>query len=219
MQLCDDHITFNVGTFLWKESRVVLLRVLDLSQELQFVLETSACPCVTLLCANLPFMVELNPRMWNVPLPKTEFLPVGLCWKWRKKIKRGPRRPNWMKHVLSCGFCFVILGMPKSLWACFKVTLLSVQVDIVQVGLRTLSGFQHLFTEITGVWHLLLHFTQQHSPTFLRAATTVDYIRNDHQITSWRSAVQTWTAPPSTLTRRQSSKICFFKTNKQTNKT
>lgn len=44
-----------------------------------FVLGMSACRYVTVLYASLPFMVELNPRMWNVPLPKLEFLLKDLC--------------------------------------------------------------------------------------------------------------------------------------------
>ena len=50
-----------------------------------FVLGMSACRYVTVLYASLPFMVELNPRMWNVPLPKLEFLLKDLCWSGEKK--------------------------------------------------------------------------------------------------------------------------------------
>lgn len=39
-----------------------------------FALGLQAYRCVTVSYASLPFMVELNPRMWNVPLPNLEFL-------------------------------------------------------------------------------------------------------------------------------------------------
>ena len=45
-------------------------------------------------------MVELNPRMWNVPLPDLEFLPEDLCSKYRERESSG--QPDSMRHVLSC---------------------------------------------------------------------------------------------------------------------
>lgn len=144
MQLCDDHIIFNERTFLWKQSRVVPLPVLDLSQELQFVLETSACPCVTVLCANLPFMVELNPRMWNVPLPKTEFLPEGLCWKWRKKIKGGQGgQTEWNTSFLVGSQTKVCEPVLK--WRCYQFKWIWIKCFwlFCQQDSERLSAFVH----------------------------------------------------------------------------
>lgn len=92
-------LTLHVMKILRKQNRVKCLRFsFPLRWAPVFVLGMSACRYVTVLYASLPFMVELNPRMWNVPLPNLEFLPEELSWKWREKVQTG-----WMKHVLSCG--------------------------------------------------------------------------------------------------------------------
>lgn len=77
-----------------------------------FVLGMSACRYVTVLYASLPFMVELNPRMWNVPLPKVEFLPEDLWSKWREKALG--RLTEWNTSFLVGLTCILSrpLGMP-----------------------------------------------------------------------------------------------------------
>lgn len=77
-------ITFNGSSEMKYFCRVIALRffVAPLRRAPVFVLGMSACRYVTVLYASLPFMVELNPRMWNVPLPNLEFLLEDLCWKW-----------------------------------------------------------------------------------------------------------------------------------------
>lgn len=148
MQLCDDHIIFNERTFLWKQSRVVPLPVLDLSQELQFV----GLPLRHRVMCKLTIYGRAKSQDVECAAPKNWIPARGPLLKVEEKNKGGARRPNWMKHVLSCGFCFVMLGMPKSLWACFKVTLLSVQVDMDQVLLAVLSAGLWVAFSICSLW-------------------------------------------------------------------
>lgn len=114
--------------------------------------------------------------------PKNWIPARGPLLKVEEKNKGGgPRRPNWMKHVLSCGFCFVILGMPKSLWACFKVTLLSVQVDMVL--LAVLSAGLWVAFSICSLWLQESDIYCFISPNSSHPPPECSYIRNDHQIT------------------------------------
>lgn len=65
-----------------------------------FVLGMSACRYVTVLYASLPFMEELNPRMWNVPLPNLEFLLRGSRSEWTDRGSSA--QTDWLTGAL-CG--------------------------------------------------------------------------------------------------------------------
>lgn len=85
-----------------------------------FVLGMSACRYVTVLYASLPFMEELNPRMWNVPLPNLEFLLRGSRSEWTDR--GSPAQTDWStlwgSHAGFTGFqpCRRLFALRWTMW-------------------------------------------------------------------------------------------------------